>query len=144
MANSTIPMVGDVYKEGNGDFMWPTCDCGHSFDQNDIYGSLLKCGNPMCTKRIGRMREYLAGIQNLLDIDLNKFLVLDRFKWENTNIDIQTLLGHAKNYNEVGYYEYLKSFLNTNLQIRNLDLVWKASYYVILEDKRLQGIPTVS
>ena len=143
MANSTIPMVGEVYKEGNGDFMWPTCDCGHIFDQNDIYGSLLKCGNPMCTKRIERMREYLAGIQDLLDIDLNKFLVLDRFKWENTKIDIQTLLGYVKNFDENGYYEYLKSFLNTPLQIRNLDLVWKASYYVILEDKRLQGLPTV-
>ena len=137
MANSTIPMVGDVYKPGNGDFMWPVCSCGYPLSDKDIYGSLLKCGNPMCTKRIERMREYLASISNLLDIDLNKLLVLDRFKWENTSINIQDLLEHVKNYDENGYYEYLKSFLNTDLQKRNLDLVWKASYYVILEDKRL-------
>ena len=114
--------------------MWPTCKCGHSFDQNDIYGSLLKCGNPMCTERIGRMQGYLAEIQSLLDIDLNKLLVLDRFKWENTKIDVQTLLGYIQRSDETGYYEYLKGFLNTPLQIRNLDLVWKAIYYVILED----------
>ena len=137
MANSTIPMVGDVYKPGNGDFMWPVCSCGYPLSDKDIYGSLLKCGNPMCTKRIERMRAYLAGISNLFNIDLNKFLVLDRFKWENTDIDILTLLQYVRNYDETGYYEYLKSFLNTDLQKRNLDLVWKASYYVILEDKRL-------
>lgn len=137
MANSTIPMVGDVYNSGNGDFMWPVCSCGYPLSDKDIYGSLLKCGNPMCTKRIERMRGYLLGISNLLDIDLNKFLVLDRFKWENTNVDIANLLQYVKNYDETGYYEYLKSFLNTDLQKRNFDLVWKASYYVILEDKRL-------
>ena len=137
MANSTIPMVGDVYNSGNGDFMWPVCSCGYPLSDKDIYGSLLKCGNPMCTKRIERMRGYLSGISNLLDIDLNKFLVLDRFKWENTNVDIANLLQYVKNCDETGYYEYLKSFLNTDLQKRNFDLVWKASYYVILEDKRL-------
>lgn len=144
MANSTIPMVGDVYKPGNGDFMWPVCSCGYPLSDKDIYGSLLKCGNPMCTKRIERMRAYLAGIPNLFDIDLNKLLVLDRFKWENTDIDVLILLQYVRNYDETGYYEYLKSFLNTDLQKRNLDLVWKASYYVILEDKRLQGLPTIS
>ena len=144
MANSTIPMVGEVYSPGNGDFMWPVCSCGYPLSDKDVYGSLLKCGNPMCTKRIERMRNYLSGISDLSDIDLNKFLVLDRFKWENTKIDIQTLLEYVQRYDETGYYEYLKSFLNTPLQIRNLDLVWKASYYVILEDKRLQGLPTVS
>ena len=102
MANSTIPMVGEVYSPGNGDFMWPVCSCGYPLSDKDVYGSLLKCGNPMCTKRIERMRNYLSGISDLLDIDLNKFLVLDRFKWENTKIDIQTLLEYVQKYDEIG------------------------------------------
>lgn len=33
MANSTIPMVGDSFTEGNGDFMWPTCSCGYNMSE---------------------------------------------------------------------------------------------------------------
>ena len=83
------------------------------------------------------MTGYLNSLKDLKDIDLNAFLVIDRFRWENTSIDVPTLLLHAKLQNKDDYYNYLKSFLKTELQIRNLDLVWEASYNVLCKDKRL-------
>ena len=134
MANSTIPMVGDVFSPGNGDYQWPTCSCGYRMSENDVYGSLLKCGNPMCTERLGRMKSYIGTLGNILrDLDLNKLLVIDRFKWEDSNISYPQLLGYIERSDEVGYYNYLLGFMKTDLQRRNLDLVWKASYTVLRE-----------
>ena len=82
LANSTIPMVGDVFSPGNGDYQWPTCSCGYTMSEKDVYGSLLKCGNKCCTERYNRMVNYLGGLKNISELDLNKFLVIDRFKWE--------------------------------------------------------------
>lgn len=128
LANSTIPMIGDVFSPGNGDFQWPTCPCGYTMSEKDVYGSLLKCGNPDCTERFNRMMGYLGTLGNISDLDLNKFLVIDRFKWEDSGIDLGILLGSVVNGNPDDYYNYLKSFLTTDLQVRNLDLVWKSSY----------------
>lgn len=66
LANSTIPMVGNVFKPGNGDYMWPACKCGYRLSSKDIYGSLLKCGNPMCSERLGRMRKVLDKTNSLV------------------------------------------------------------------------------
>jgi hypothetical protein len=137
LANSTIPMVGEVFNPGNGDYMWPTCKCGYKLGPSDIYGSLLKCGNPICSERRNRMVSYLKTLSKLEDMDLNKLLVIDRFRWENTNISIPDLLLLVKSQNKTRYYEYLKGFLKTALQYRNLDLVWESSYYAILQDKKL-------
>lgn len=137
LANSTIPMIGDVFNSGNGDYMWPVCECGYQLGPSDIYGSLLKCGNPSCKKRFGRMLEYLKSLTNLDELDLNKFLVLDRFRWENTTIVLSDLIQFVKLGKKDEYYNYLKGFLKTPLQIRNLDLVWEASYNALLQDKRL-------
>lgn len=131
LANSTIPMIGDVFKEGNGDFNWPVCKCGYKMSQKDVYASLLKCGNPLCTERLNRMSEYIKSLNSIEDIDLNKFLVIDRVKWENIDIDINRLLEFVKDDNSMEYYQYLKQFLKTDLQIRNLDLVWRASFIVL-------------
>lgn len=134
MANSTIPMVGESFKEGNGDFQWPTCPCGYTMSEKDVYGSLLKCGNQLCSERIGRMRSYLSSLQpNLVGFDLNKYLVIDRFKWENTNIDLSILFSFVENNNEQGFFEYLAGYLTTQLQLRNLNLVWKAGFIVLRE-----------
>ena len=134
LANSTIPMVGDCYKPGNGDYMWPTCSCGYKMGSKDIYGSLLKCGNSGCTERLGRMRLYVESLSDVhKDLDLNKLLVLDRFKWEKTGIDMDLLLSFIEQGDSKAYYDYLKSFLTTDLQKRNLDLVWKASFTVLRE-----------
>ena len=134
LANSTIPMIGDVFSSGNGDFQWPTCSCGYKMSQKDVYGSLLKCGNPMCSERLGRMRNYINSLNNILaELDLNKFLVIDRFKWEDINVSYPQLLGYIERSDEVGYYNYLLGFMKTDLQRRNLDLVWKASYIVLRE-----------
>lgn len=128
LANSTIPMVGDVFKEGNGKFNWPTCNCGYQMSQKDVYASLLKCGNPYCTERLSRMKNYIAELKDISNLDLNKLLVVDRVKWENTDIDLGNLLDLVKNNDTMGFYQYLKSFLKTDLQIRNLDLVWQAGF----------------
>lgn len=134
LANSTIPMVGDVFSPGNGDYQWPTCSCGYHLGPTDVYGSLLKCGNPICSSRVDRMKSYIDTLSSPSEIDLNKLLVIDRFKWENTDLDLSVLVGYVRGSQERDYYEYLNSFLKTDLQKRNLDLVWLASYKV-LHDK---------
>lgn len=132
LANSTIPMVGQVFSAGNGDFNWPVCECGYKMSENDVYGSLLKCGNKHCTARLSRMYNYLKSLNNIhQDLDLNKLLVIDRFKWETTNIDINKLLGFIEQNNGKDYYNYLISFMDTTLRKRNLDLVCEASFMAL-------------
>ena len=132
LANSTIPMVGDCFSAGNGDFMWPTCSCGYKLSDKDIYGSNIKCGNIFCTERINRMKDYISSLSDIMDIDWNKLLVLDRVKLDNATIT-SILLSFITNDQPEEYYNYLKSLLTTELQIRNLDLVWKASFKVLRE-----------
>lgn len=133
LANSTIPMVGDVYSPGNGDFQWPTCSCGYRLSDKDIYGSNLKCGNPECSERYNRMVGYLKSLKGPDEVDLNKLLVIDRFKWEDTTISIETLINLVSLDDSDGYYSYLLSFLKTDLQKRNLDLVWRSSFKAFYE-----------
>lgn len=128
LANSTIPMVGEVFQGGDGNYQWPTCACGHTMGPGDIYGSNLKCGNPACTERKARMAQWLNNNSLLKPEDLNSFLVIDRFKWENTKIDLQTLFGAPT---PEAYHDYLESFLKTALQKRNLELVWRSSWEVL-------------
>ena len=134
LANSTIPMVGNVFTPGNGNYMWPTCECGYKLGKNDIYGSLLKCGNPSCSVRLDRMRKVISSIKSLSELDLNKLLVIDRFRWENTKIDINMLISFVQKDDKNSYYNYLVSFLKTDLQIKNLMLVWEASFIVLREN----------
>lgn len=135
LANSTIPMVGEVFSPGNGDYQWPTCSCGYSMSSSDVYGSLLKCGNRMCTERLNRMRDYLSTLKNVFtDLDLNKFLVIDRFKWEDTGIDLVQLLNYIPNMEKENYYNYLFSYMKTDLQKKNLNLVWEASFNTLREN----------
>ena len=133
LANSTIPMVGKVIKAGNGDYQWPTCTCGHIMSEKDVFGSLLKCSNPDCTERKDRMKNYLGTLKTPGELDLNKFLVIDRFKWEATDIDIQKLIEFARISDPDSYREYLMSYMKTELQKRNMEVVWKLSYLVLNE-----------
>jgi hypothetical protein len=133
MANSTIPMVGDVFKAGNGDYQWPTCACGYKLSEKDVFGSLLKCGNPSCSERKNRMKNYISTLSSLSDIDFNKFLVIDRFRWENTDLDTAKVLEFVAQNDEKNYHDYLDSYLTTELQKRNLEVVWKASWEVLRE-----------
>ena len=137
LANSTIPQVSKVLTPGDGNYEWPTCGCGYTLGVNDIYGTLVKCGNPECTEREGRMRKYLQGCNTFGDIDLNKLLVIDRFDWsKKTDISIllQGLFMIIKN--EVGLEEfqnYLLGYLKTDLQKRNLILVSSPAYKTLVE-----------
>lgn len=134
LANSTIPMVGDVYSQGDGNFMWPTCSCGYQMSENDVYGSNLKCGNPMCSERIGRMNNVLSKYSDIhKDLNLNEFLVIDRFKWEDTSVNVNTLLDFVEKNDATGYRDYLMSFMKTDLQKKNMTLVWAASFAVLKE-----------
>ena len=126
-------MVGDVFSSGNGDYQWPTCSCGYTMSSSDVYGSLLKCGNPYCTERLGRMRSYLHSLSSITDLDLNKLLVIDRFKWEDSGINLEILLKYVEEGKDEDYYNYLTSFLTTDLQKRNLNLVWQASFKSLLD-----------
>jgi len=134
LANSTIPMVGDVFNPGNGDYMWPKCNCGYTLSSSDIYGSLIKCGNHKCTQRIGRMRNYLKSLNSIeMDLDLNAFLVIDRFRWENTTVDKSILIQFVKEKKDQAFHDYLLGFLKTDLQKRNLELVWEAAWITLCE-----------
>lgn len=128
LANSTVPQAGECFKPGNGDYMWPKCSCGYQMSEKDKYGSWLKCGNPDCSERYGRMLGYLQGLSSVYDIDLNKFLVIDRVKWEDTGVDIPKLLEYVAKNDENGYKLYLESFLTTALQKKNLELVAPGSF----------------
>ena len=134
LANSTIPVVSEVFTPGDGNFMWPTCSCGYQMSESDVYGSLLKCGNPACSERITRMRGVISGMDwKTLKLDLGKLLVIDRFKWETTGVSEKTLLGYVENGDPDGYRDYLMGFMKTDLQKRNMGLVWEASYKVLRE-----------
>jgi hypothetical protein len=137
LANSTIPQVSNVMSPGNLDFEWPTCGCGYRMGPGDIYGALLKCGNPMCTERLGRMRKYLESLTDPMALNLDKFLVLDRFKWAE-KVDIEKVIpavweivdAHA---GPEELYKYLEQFLTTPLQKRNLALVIGPAYKALEE-----------
>lgn len=132
LANSTIPMVGEVFSQGDGNFMWPTCSCGYHMSENDVYGSNLKCGNPCCTERLQRMWNTISSYSDIhKDLNLNEFLVIDRFKWEATSVCISTLLNFVENNDEVGYHDYLVGFMKTDLQKKNMELVCPASFKVL-------------
>jgi len=133
LANSTIPMIGETFKPGNGNFSWPICSCGWQLSEKDVYGSLLKCGNPLCTERIGRMKKYLSENTN---IDLNKFLVIDRFKWENTDVDLDKIKQLVREGKKEEYHDYLLSFMSSKLQKRNMELVWQASWEALYEKEQ--------
>ena len=134
LANSTIPVVSEVFTPGDGNFMWPTCSCGYQMSESDVYGSLLKCGNPACSERIARMRGVISGMDwKTLKLDLGKLLVIDRFKWETTGVSEKTLLGYVENGDPDSYRDYLMGFMKTDLQKRNMGLVWEASYKVLRE-----------
>jgi hypothetical protein len=134
LANSTIPMVGETFEEGNGDFEWQTCSCGYQLGPSDVYGSLLKCGNPMCSDRMDRMRKYISRVPTIELLDFNRFLVIDRFNWSDVRLDRQKILGFIQSNDPDGYKAYLMSFMSTPLQKRNMELVWRASW-TVLEEK---------
>lgn len=130
LANSTIPMVGDVKKPGNGDYMWPTCSCGYRMSQSDVYGSLLKCGNPMCSDRLGRMRSTIGPDGSF---DLDRLLVIDRFSFGSCQVDYDYIKRLVGTNGKDEYKAYLESFLKSDLQKKNFNLVWEASWTVLRE-----------
>lgn len=137
LANSTIPQVAEVLEQGNLDFEWPTCSCGHTLSPSDIYGALLKCGNPDCSERYTRMSGYLGSLKNLSDLSLDKLLVIDRFKWSekaNLSVVIPEVWRIVKE--NLGLDElcgYLGTFMSTPLQKRNLELVIKPAYRALCQ-----------
>lgn len=131
LANSTIPMIGETFEPGNGDFDWPVCSCGYCMDSKDIYGSNLKCGNKECTVRASRMKKSLGD-----GLDLDRLLVIDRFKWSDTDIDLNVLLGFVDSSDPDGYRDYLFGYVKTELQKRILSLVWELSFKVLYENRQ--------
>lgn len=137
LANSTIPMVKDVISPGNGDYQWPTCSCGYQMSKSDIFGTLLKCGNPLCSERLEYMRNYMSGITDFMQINLNNLLVIDRFKWEQ-KADLTVLLPELLEIvkDDLGvqvFQDKLASYMTTPLMKKNLDLVVQPSYMVLHE-----------
>ncbi len=137
MANSTIPQVAEVLEPGDLNFEWPTCSCGHVMGPSDMFGALLKCGNPECTERYHRMYNYLNSLRGYSDLNLDKLLVIDRFKWSekaDLSIVIPEIWRIVKD--NLGVEElknYLSSFMSTDLQKRNLDLVIKPAYKALCQ-----------
>jgi len=60
LANTTIPKIVEVLQESN-EFNWPTCKCGYKMDENDCYGSTLKCGNKdVCCDKVEKWLPEVA------------------------------------------------------------------------------------
>ena len=142
LANSTIPAISKVLQPGGGDYSWPVCGCGHQLGPGDIFGSLLKCGNPMCTERESRMRKYLQGCGGR--IDLNSFLVIDRFDW-GKKADLGKLLPELititrEDQGLPRFKECLGYYLTTDLQRRNLELVSYPAYKTLQEYVRANNL----
>ena len=145
LANSTIPQVSECFKPGNEDYQFPVCACGYHMSASDIYGARLKCGNPRCSVREGRMEKYLRSVSDWSKLDLNKLLVIDGFDFGKTDIDVRKLLklcaDAADEENETrcpatyDYYgdfrNYLMSYMNTDARKRNLDLVVGSAWFSI-------------
>ena len=74
------------------------------------------------------MLGYLQSLKSISEIDLNKFLVIDRVKWENTGIDMSKLIEYVTKDDLSGYKLHLESFLTTELQKKNLELVAPGSF----------------
>ena len=137
LANSTIPQVSKVPVPGNLDFQWPTCSCGYTLGPSDIYGSLVKCGNPRCTDRENRMRKYLSTVPSWENIDLGKLLVLDRWDWRKKT-DYQVVLNDIfqiidKDLGESNLLMYINGYLTTDLLKNNLKLVIHPAYVTLRE-----------
>lgn len=132
LANSTIPQVKDVIQPGNLDYEWPTCSCGYQMSSKDIFGALLKCGNPDCSERYERMKAYLAECQTIDDMDLNRLLIIDRFDW-NKKADKYVLYPEIvkvikRNLGADILRDLLAVYLTTDLQRKTLDLVVTPAY----------------
>ena len=123
LANSTIPMVGECFSPGDGNYMFPKCSCGYQMSIKDIYGSRLKCGNTRCSSRETRMTGYLQNLSTWNDLDLNKLLVIDGFDFGKTDIDLGKLLEYVVNDQYDKFREYLMSYMNTDNRKRNMELV---------------------
>lgn len=130
LAGSTIPAITEVIVPGNLDFEWPTCPCGHLLGPSDIYGALVKCGNPGCTDRLDRMTKYLAKCQSIEDIDIDRLLVIDRVKLKE-KVPAEVIQSCIASGNFSGIYNYL----TTPLQVKNLDLVRGAAEKAVYEWK---------
>lgn len=137
LANSTIPQVKDVIQAGDRNFEWPVCSCGYQMSEKDIFGALLKCGNPCCTERLDRMRAYLSGLTGFNQIDLNKLMVIDRFNWDkkaNLSVLLPEILQIVyENHGPVVLRDHLAKYLTTDLQKRTLDLVISPVYIALSE-----------
>lgn len=137
LANSTIPQVSQVMSPGNGDYSWPTCSCGYQIGPGDIFGSLVKCGNPKCTEREDRMRKYLGTLSDSSQIDLGKLLIIDRWDWRKKTNYPEVLKGVIRIVSEGLGEEELRSFLSghltTDLLRRNLSLVIHPAYITLSE-----------
>lgn len=137
LANSTIPQVSEVLTPGNLDYEWPTCKCGYKMGPNDIYGMLLKCGNPECSERYNRMKSYLSGCNNIREVNLNILLVIDRFDWYKKT-DVESVYKgledmFTKGVSKEDFTNFLSGYMSTENQKRNLVLVSGPAYRALYE-----------
>lgn len=133
LANSTIPMIGDVFSPGTSPIQWPICSCGYQMGPADVYGSLLKCGNRKCTERFNRMFAYLRTVNTVGDINLDTLLVIDRFKFPTDPEIPKNFVSLVLSGKEEESYKYLESYLTTILQKRTLSLVWRSAFDSVYE-----------
>ncbi len=144
LANSTIPMIDEVPQAGDGSYNWPVCNCGYQMSDKDIYGALLKCGNPECSSRLERMKNYLDTCNSYNDVDFNKLLVIDRFDWNKKVSDRSALYTDVLNAVTLGQSKtdlenVLVKYLSSELQKKTLSLVvgpaWNALRYKLIGGK---------
>lgn len=67
-ANSTIPKVIEVI-EGSTNIVYPACECGYQTSYSDVFGAVLKCGNPSCSFRTDTWSQVMDEYYDNTDLD---------------------------------------------------------------------------
>jgi hypothetical protein len=134
LANSTIPAISEVLEPGNGDFGWPVCSCGYQMGPSDTFGSLLKCGNPMCSERLDRMKGYLGKLSDPSEINPDKLFIMDRMKLSEIPGFMNGIIEgfkEGKMSAPEDLRDYISRFLTTDLQRKNLELVYRPAWIAL-------------
>lgn len=81
LSGSTIPKVVEVIEESEN-YQFPKCECGYQLTEDDIYGSVLKCGETgLCEMKYGLFYNELYSELNHENTTLKDWLSNNFLNW---------------------------------------------------------------
>lgn len=88
MSGGTIPKVIKVLEESEV-YQYPTCECGAKLSEKNLMGSVLKCGNLLCIRKVDTFKWEIAG---LLGIESSEGETLEDIKGRAGKYSLLTYL----------------------------------------------------